>query len=148
MSTDRFTLFQETLQRSAGWIHELSAVSGLDDEQQVYHVLTATLQTLRDRLPVDEAVQLGAQLPVLIRGLYYEGWRPSEAPMRLRHRHEFVAKIASRYHAKPLEDLEAAVRAAFVVLGRHVSIGEAVSVVRALPEELRTLWPGHIVGAA
>lgn len=141
-------LFQETLQTSTRWIRDLGEASGLPDEQQVYHVLCATLQALRDRLPVDEAVQLGAQLPVLIRGLYYDGWRPSVTPKKIRHREDFLAEIAQHYRARPVPDLEAVVRATFEVVGRHVSLGEAVSVVRVLPEELRALWPDRVLAAA
>lgn len=148
MNTDRVTLFQETLQRSNAWIHELMERLGVADEQQALHVLNATLQTLRDRLTVDAAVHLGAQLPVLLRGLYYDGWRPSATPTRIRHRDELLAQVAGRYHARPLVDLETGVRAAIAVLNRNISIGEALSVVRALPMELRELWPDHVVRAA
>lgn len=148
MHTERAKLFQETLQNSIGWIHELSDRCPAADDQQAYHVLCATLQTLRDRLTIDEAVQLGAQLPVLIRGLYYDGWRPSHAPTRIRHREEFLAQVAARYHARPLMDLEAGVRAAIAVLNHNISIDEALSVIRALPDPLRELWPGHIVKTA
>jgi uncharacterized protein (DUF2267 family) len=147
MSTAHTMLFQETLQLSSAWIVELVERLGVADEQQALHVLCATLQTLRDRLPVDDAVHLGAQLPVLIRGLYYDGWRPANTPTRLRHRDEFLAQVAGRYHARPLVDLETGVRAAITVLNRNISIGEALSVVHALPSELRDLWPDHVVRA-
>ncbi|MDQ2689226.1 MAG: DUF2267 domain-containing protein [Chloroflexota bacterium] len=148
MSTERAKLFQETLQNSIAWIHELSERSAIADDQQVYHLLCATLQALRDRLTIDEAVQLGAQLPVLIRGLYYDGWRPTHSPMRIRHRDEFIAQVAARYHAQPLPDLEAGVRAAIAVLNHNISIDEALSVIRTLPDALRELWPAHIVKTA
>lgn len=148
MSTERSTLFQETLQTSLAWVRELSDRLGLADEQQVYHLLCATLQALRDRLRIDEAAQLGAQLPVLIRGLYYEGWRPSQTPTRIRNREDFLAQVALRYHARPLADQAVGVRAALAVLNNNVSIGEALSVVRTLPEELRDLWPAYVAKAA
>lgn len=148
MSTERTTLFQETLQTSLAWIRELSDRLSPADEQQVYHLLCATLQALRDRLRVDEAVQLGAQLPVLIRGLYYEGWRPSQTPLRIRNREDFLAQVALHYHARPLADLAVGVRAALAVLNNNVSIGESISVVRTLPAELRDLWPEYVARAA
>lgn len=147
MSTDRVTLFQETLHRSHAWIDELMDRLGVTDEQQAVHVLCATLQSLRDRLTIDDAVRLGAQLPVLLRGLYYDGWRPA-ATNRIRQRDEFLAEVTARYHARPLADLETGVRAAITVLNRNLSIGEALAVVHALPLELRELWPDHVVRAA
>jgi uncharacterized protein (DUF2267 family) len=148
MSIERLTLFQETLQLSSAWIYELIERLGAADEHQAYHLLCATLQTLRDRLPLADVVHLGAQLPVLIRGLYYDGWRPSQTPTRIRHRDEFLAQIADRYHARPLGDIETAVRSAIAVLNRNISVGEALAVVHVLPAELRDLWPEHVVQAA
>jgi uncharacterized protein (DUF2267 family) len=43
-------------------------------------MLRGYLYTLRNRLPVDEAAHLAAQLPKLLRGVYREGWRPRKSP--------------------------------------------------------------------
>jgi len=148
MSSERFTLFQETLQTSNAWIREITASLAIGDEQQAYHLLCATLRTLRDRLRPDDAVHLAAQLPVLIRGLYYDGWRLSDVPMRIRSRKEFLAHVAARYHARPMADFEPGVRAVLATLSRNIDLNETSSILRTLPEELRELWPSHMVAAA
>lgn len=148
MTSGFYNLFQETLQTTTHWLREIAEATPGVDEQQTYHLLCATLRTLRDRLPVEEAVQLGAQLPVLVRGLYYDGWRPSEVPVRIRSAAEFLVHIGTRYHARPLANLEDGVRAVFAVLSRNVDFGETFSVLRTLPHELRELFPEHIVRAA
>lgn len=148
MSTERFTLFQETSQTSSAWIRQIADTLGIDDEQQAYHLLRSTLWALRDRLLPDDAVDLAAQLPVLIRGLYYEGWRLADVPVKLRSRGDFLQRVAAHYRARPLPDLEAGVRAVLSVLGRNIDFGETFALLRVLPEELRDLWPEHMVHEA
>ena len=58
------------------WIDDITHRLGWHDRERAYLVLLATLHALRDSLPRDEAVYIGAQLPPLLRGLYYEGWHP------------------------------------------------------------------------
>ena len=60
-----------------------------ENEHKAYLALRTVLHTLRDRLSVEEAVQLGAQLPMLIRGFYYEGWTLKQKPTKERHKTEF-----------------------------------------------------------
>lgn len=85
---------------------------------------------------MEEAAQLSAQLPVLVRGFYFEGWDPTGKPVRVRHRAEFLALVRQKY--APRMDLppEAIVFAVFRVLGRHVTAGELSDVVLSLPREL------------
>jgi len=77
MSVTGLDVFDKTLQTTNIWLDEIMAKLG-PDRQVAWHVLTAVLHALRDRLPVGLAVHLGAQLPLLVRALYYDQWRPSE----------------------------------------------------------------------
>jgi uncharacterized protein (DUF2267 family) len=90
---------------------------------------------------VEEVAQLGAQLPILIRGIYYEGWDPTGAPLKLRHKEEFLARIAQELEGSGAADSESVARAVFGVLAARVTSGEIEDVKHVLPAEVRQLWP-------
>jgi uncharacterized protein (DUF2267 family) len=83
-----------TLERSRAGIDELDQDLYLDNEEDLHDCLIAVLQALRDRLPVNEAIRLGAQLPIIIRGYYYEGWRPGFGPEKYRDAKSFIDNVA------------------------------------------------------
>jgi uncharacterized protein (DUF2267 family) len=113
---------------------------GWPDKHRAYVALRAVLHALRDRLSVDQAAALGAQLPLLVRGLYYEGWHPAGKPSKERRKEEFLAHVRQELRNHPDIDPEGAARAVFRVLAKHVSVGEVQHVKITLPEEIRTLW--------
>jgi uncharacterized protein (DUF2267 family) len=133
-------VFDETLHKSNTWLKEISRRLGLD-RHGAYHILRAVLHSLRDRLTINEAVQLGDQLPMLVRGIYYEAWRPAGKPDKIRSREEFLTGLATRIAMKQPIHVENAARAVFQTLENHVSPGEIRDVIQVLPKELRTLWP-------
>ena len=51
------------------WIDDLMRRLGWHDRERIYLALLAALHALRDCLPRDEAVYVGAHLPALLRGL-------------------------------------------------------------------------------
>jgi uncharacterized protein (DUF2267 family) len=111
-----------------------------DDRDKSYQALRVTLHTLRDRLPIEQAAKLGAQLPLLIRGAFYEGWSPSGKPAPLRKKEDFVAEIGKAFAGDPRVSPEAVGRAVFHVMSKHVSEGEIKDVKGNLPESIRELW--------
>jgi uncharacterized protein (DUF2267 family) len=133
--------FDSTVQTTNVWLKDLMEELGWEDRYRAYHALRAVLHALRDRLTAGEAVDLAAQLPMLVRGFYYEGWRPSETPLRERKKADFLAHIAAAYRDEPHTDVEAVARAVFRVLAKHVTAGEVKDVKSMLPAELRAMWP-------
>lgn len=133
--------FKKTLHKTYQWLDELAADLEWDDHRHTYAALRVTLQSLRDRLPVAEAVDLGAQLPMLVRGFYYDGWTPSKAVVeKPRHVVEFLEPLKEALSGLETPTEEVA-RAVFRLLTRHVSAGEMKDVRSVLPPELRQLFP-------
>lgn len=142
MSATGLPVFDETLQKTNIWLKEImSAMAWGEERHRAYLGLRVTLHALRDHLGVDEAAHLGAQLPMLVRGVYFEGWRPAGKPVKERHKEEFVGQIAAAFHATPEVDPEKVVRSVFQVLARHITEGEASDVRNALPKGIREMWP-------
>jgi uncharacterized protein (DUF2267 family) len=130
------------------WLKDLGEQLGWEDRQRAYRLLRAVLQALRDWLPVDEAANLGAQLPMLVRGIYYEGWHPAGTPVEARTKADFIARIDKTFETDPIDDVEEAVTAAFRVLNHHVSEGEVDDVREALPASVRELWSQFDIAGA
>jgi uncharacterized protein (DUF2267 family) len=127
-----------TVHKTYHWIDELARDLGGVGRRDAYRYLRAFLQTVRDRLIVDEVAHLGAQLPMLIRGLYYEGWDPSKAPMKM-NRVEFMLVFVSRALLSPGCDPETTLRAAARVVRRHIAEGQVENFLQLLPTDLRRL---------
>jgi len=103
--------------------------------------LRAVLHCPRDRLTVNEAAQLADQLPMLVRGIYYEAWHPAGKPEKIRSRDEFLSRISAHFSRTRPINAEHAARAVFQVLQDHVSAGEIREVMEELPHEIRMLEP-------
>src|SRR3546814_6955305 len=86
-----------------------------------YHALRSVLHALRDRLTLEEAAHLGAQLPMLVRGIYYDSWHPAGMPRRERSEGEFLAHVEKGLrNIRPMNPGEA-VQSVFKEIGRaHV----------------------------
>lgn len=132
-------LIDRSVEKTNIWLNELADGLGSEDRKAAYRVLRAYLHAVRDRLTVEEAAQLAAQLPELIRGIYYEGWVPSRTPMSYRTVDEFLRRIADEALLPSETEASYACSAAARVLRRHVSEGEIADVVAIFPEELRVV---------
>ncbi len=130
-----------TVQVTSEWLRDLSEKLGVPgDGERAYRVLRAYLHTMRDRLNLGEATDLAAQLPLLIRGVYYEGFDPSKAARTL-DREEFLAEVANQavIDANDPFDSVRAVQATTAMLRDRVTEGQMQDVFSQLPAGLRQL---------
>lgn len=138
MSKSGLDAFDTTLQLTHVWLNEIGEDIG-PDTQRCYHALRAVLHVLRDRLSTDEAAHLAAELPMLIRGIYYEGYHPSGKPEAIDTDDQFLQRVAVGLEGMRPIDPENAARAVFKVLRKHVSEGEMNQLEGSLPKDLRRL---------
>jgi uncharacterized protein (DUF2267 family) len=139
MTTTGVRTFDHSLETTREWLHDVQEQMGLDDEQRAFRVTRAVLQTLRDRLTVEEAAEFAAQLPMLLQGVYYHGWTPNNKPEKIRHRDEFLNKVAEGLMQE--HDPAEACRTVFGVCEERMPGGEVEDVKGILPEPIRELWP-------
>ncbi|MCU9849694.1 DUF2267 domain-containing protein [Defluviimonas sp. WL0024] len=140
MSALGLKMIDEAVQSANIWVNEVDSRTGWDNKQRSYRLLRAVLHAVRDHLTVDEATDLGAQLPTLIRGIYYEGWNSARNPARMRHAEDFVAAVQRGFAPDPLGDADRAVRAVFDLLDSHIAPGEMKDVRGAFTKEVRSLF--------
>jgi uncharacterized protein (DUF2267 family) len=136
--------FDASLAKTKEWLQEVRDELGLDDEEQAFAALRSVLHVVRDKLTVEEAADLGAQLPLVMRGAFYDGWRPIDMPHPIRTEEDFLARVErglERNRSPKLHDPDRIARAVLKVLDSRITIGEAEDVKRAFPEKLRKFWP-------
>jgi uncharacterized protein (DUF2267 family) len=129
---------ERSVHKTNEWLSDLATELGVD-HRDAWRILRTFLQLLRDELTVDEAAQLAAQLPLVLRGAFYEGFDPSRRPAGPRTREGFLVEFADRARLDGDIDPERAAHAAVDVLSRHVSEGEVDDVLAQLPPALREL---------
>jgi uncharacterized protein (DUF2267 family) len=139
MSTIRLDIIDRSVEKAHVWINDVAEELGTEDEQRAYRVLRSFLHALRDHLTVDQAAKLAAQLPIFVRGVFYDGWDPSRTPEHARDVDSFLTRIAGEAGLAGETEASFAATAASRVLRRHISAGEGDGVLRALPPHLRDL---------
>lgn len=140
MTATDVAVFESTIHTTNEWLGELEQELGRQDRHQAYRIMRAVLMALRDRMTVEEATDLGAQLPMLVRGFYYEGWNPSKTPTRERNLQAFLNHVAENLQEPTDGSPEDATRAVFRLLQRHVTPGEIEDVKTSLPKDVQRLW--------
>lgn len=139
MSASGLDVFDKTLHTTNIWLNEIMRDLG-PDRQLAWKVLSTVLHKLRDRMPVEPAAHLGAQLPLLVRGAYYDQYEPARQPGGCRNMEEFTAEVAEWLgDARPV-DPQAAVACVFRLLSRHIDRGQVEKVQAVLPESMRRFW--------
>jgi uncharacterized protein (DUF2267 family) len=140
MSATGLDVFDKTLQTTHIWLDELMAEI-VSDRQVAWHVLGVVLRAVRDRIPLELADHLGSQLPLLVRGLYYDQWHaPGRMDEKPRSLDAFLEPIGEQLaQIRPINALSAT-QAVFRILSRHVNPGQVEKVKHALPGDVQAIW--------
>jgi uncharacterized protein (DUF2267 family) len=141
VETRTLEFLQAPMQTTQEWLGEFMEHTGRKDDQKAWQMMRAVLHVLRDRLTVEQCAHLSAQIPLVMRGLYFEGWKPSEQPVKIRNREDFVQAVAEELSGHPEIDPQQAIDGTLRVLERRISAGELDKIKKQLPPELRELWP-------
>ena len=132
-----------SMQKTHEWLRDIEAELHFDNERAAYAALRATLHAVRDRLPTELVSHLGAELPIVIRGIYYDGWHPSEARLKAAHSTDFYDSMRRELQGHDeLQHVEQVARAVLRVVDQRLEPGQIRHVVEALPEKVRRLWHG------
>jgi len=142
MGSTGLDVFDRTIQKTNLLLKELGEELHWEDRHEVYMALRASLHALRDRLTPEESAKLASQLPLLVKGVFYDGWRPGATPVKVRKLDGFLDMVREEIQpARPNANPEHVTTAVFRVLTRHVSEGEWDDIRRMLPKALRSLLP-------
>ncbi|MBS0222392.1 MAG: DUF2267 domain-containing protein [Proteobacteria bacterium] len=141
MSTTSLKVFDTTLQETDQWLKLMMGELGTNDRHAAFGALRGALHVIRDRIGTNNAVHLGAQMPMLLRGAYYEGWHPADTPTHERHLADFIDHVAAEMPRDSRIEAAEAVRTCFSVMTQCLDDGEIMKLRRLLPHEVLNLWP-------
>jgi uncharacterized protein (DUF2267 family) len=147
MSATGLEVFDRTIQTTNIWLDELMKELPWMQRHQAFHALRVVLHTLRDHLPVNNVAHLSAQLPMLIRGLFFEGWQPAKTPVHERSRDEFLMHITDAFVLTIEADPRQIAAAVFRLLSAFLNEGEIAKVQHSLPAAVRELWIASVAMA-
>src|SRR5262245_50208490 len=111
-------VFDQAITRTNAWLKEFMQELNSTDRRGSFDNLVHVLHAIRNHLEPDAAVRFGNQLPLLIRGSFFEDWQPGAASLS----------------ETPYDPT--AVRAVFRLLRRKADLGEIESVEGILPQDL------------
>ena len=137
--TTGLDVFDSTVQQTNLWLKDLMTRMATTDRHAAYQVLRATLHVFRDRIGPENAVHFGAQLPMLIRGFYYEGWQPSKPQTKTRHLEDFLSAIEDEAGRGFGPDVQSKVKAVFATITDKIDAHEIEKLRKVLPSELQPL---------
>ncbi|MGC5333782.1 DUF2267 domain-containing protein [Micromonospora sp. DT62] len=131
-SMDKTNLILKDIEQAYGWPKA--------QRNQSYCALRTVLHLLRDRMPVQESVEFAAQLPVLVRGIYFDGWKPSDVPIKL-NRDDFLLEVRQGFPYDAEGGPERVVQVVLDTLRRHVTQGEWEDVKATMPRDMANMLP-------
>jgi uncharacterized protein (DUF2267 family) len=138
MATKMNIIFQRVEEKAFEWLEDIQEELGYDDLELAFVAFRAVSHALRDRLTVDEAADLSAQLPLFLKGIYFDGWKPAGKPIKYRHQDDFLDRVA--VELRDYMDVYKATKGVCKILQKHISPGEIQNIKADLPKDLQIFF--------
>lgn len=138
--TSSASSLRSSMQVTNEWLGRLADELHLDHDD-AFQVLRLGLGVLRDNLTVEAAANLAAQLPIVVRGIYYHEWDPSNVPVDVDEE-----DVVERLWQEPVFQSSAAepkpaLQAVAGLLADHLAEGQVAKVADQLPGWLAETVP-------
>jgi uncharacterized protein (DUF2267 family) len=120
------------------WIDDIDTQLNWGNHHKSFRLLRGWLHALRDSLPLSEVAHVSAQLPLMVRGLFFEQWRPVADRPRM-DGESFLNRLDEEVYPDQMEDTAQAATSVFLVFKSHVGEQESNKLLHVLPKGVREL---------
>jgi uncharacterized protein (DUF2267 family) len=138
-------IFEKTIQEAHVWLKDICTYSKLDTQDKALIVLRVVLHEFRDNLTLKNMANLSAEFPLLIKGIFFESWKPADMALiqkfpKEKENYYFKESIAEKLQKYPEIHADEAILAVFKTIGKHIARGEVEKLRKILPPEILTYW--------
>lgn len=142
MTTGLSTL-DRAVQSAKEWLKDAQQQMNLDSQEDAYMAMRAVLHTLRNQLSVEEACDLASQLPLIIQGVYYEGWQPGAQRDKIHSPDQFYSEVSENLSGREHLNPQSVTSGAFRTIADFISDGQLQHVKSNLSKNIASLFPEH-----
>jgi uncharacterized protein (DUF2267 family) len=116
------------------------------DVKHASRVTRAVLHTLRDRISIEESMHVIANLPMILKGVYVDGWKINRKNNRIETLDQFLDQVREHTSGDPGRDFGGqqkarnTVKAVLHVLRKYIDDGELRHIQQQLPPGVAILF--------
>ena len=140
MSTHIPKIIEKNIVKLQSWLYDIEDIASISDTTEALFVLRAVLHQLRDNLPITHIAHLNAQLPLVIAGLFFEGWNGHIEPYKERNEETFLKSVDEALTPHTILPAEKAVAAVFSVLKGRLGKKTTEKLQNVLPKAIRVYF--------
>jgi uncharacterized protein (DUF2267 family) len=134
-------IYNKSPEQFREWVGQVAEELETDNMKLAYHALRGVLLALRDRLTPDEVFDLSSQMPLLIRGFFFEGYEIRNKPDKM-NREAFQKRVEKELPPIPDIPVDVVIRAVIRILRKRITKGEIKDIQAQLPEDVNQLLFG------
>jgi uncharacterized protein (DUF2267 family) len=139
-------IIDKNIQKAYEGLKEIRSYMNMENTQpdalEALTSLRVVFHEFRDNIMLESSAHLSAQLPLLIRGMYFENWQLSKILLKERNKEQFIEAVQDHlaHLSHPMIDAEQEIKAVLCTLANKVSIGQINKIKQTLPSHIRELW--------